>query len=210
MRNMKEPMSVCKEIADIDGMTAVERALKRVGDVVGAIVLLMVLSPVFIYIYVRQKMNASGPAIYSQERIGKGGKPFRIYKFRTMVVDAEKDGVPQLEQVDDPRLTDFGRSLRKHHLDELPQIWNVLKGDMSFVGYRPERKYFIDQIMLQNPDYVLLYCTCPGVTSMAAIENGYTDTMEKMLRRLDMDLYYLRHRSLWLDVKIVFNTLCKI
>lgn len=207
---MKEPMSVCKEIVDIDGMTAVERALKRVGDVVGAIVLLMVLSPVFIYIYVRQKMNASGPAIYSQERIGKGGKPFCIYKFRTMVVDAEKDGVPQLEQVDDPRLTDFGRSLRKHHLDELPQIWNVLKGDMSFVGYRPERKYFIDQIMQQNSDYALLYCTCPGVTSMATIENGYTDTMEKMLRRLDMDLYYLRHRSLWLDVKIVFNTLCKI
>lgn len=207
---MKEPMGVCKEIADIDGMTAVERALKRGGDIVGAIVLLMVLSPVFIYIYMRQKMNASGPAIYSQERIGKGGKPFRIYKFRTMVVDAEKDGVPQLEQVDDPRLTSFGRSLRKHHLDELPQIWNVLKGDMSFVGYRPERKYFIDQIMQQNPDYALLYCTCPGVTSMATIENGYTDTMEKMLRRLDMDLYYLRHRSLWLDVKIVFNTLCKI
>lgn len=207
---MKEPMSVCKEIADIDGMTAVERALKRGGDIVGAIVLLIVLSPVFIYIYVRQKMNASGPAIYSQERIGKGGNPFRIYKFRTMVVDAEKDGVPQLEQVDDPRLTSFGRSLRKHHLDELPQIWNVLKGDMSFVGYRPERKYFIDQIMQQNPDYALLYCTCPGVTSMATIENGYTDTMEKMLRRLDMDLYYLRHRSLWLDAKIVFNTLCKI
>ncbi|MDE6000131.1 MAG: sugar transferase [Bacteroidaceae bacterium] len=203
-------MSVCKEIADIDGMTAVERALKRGGDIVGAIVLLIVLSPVFIYIYVRQKMNASGPAIYSQERIGKGGNPFRIYKFRTMVVDAEKDGVPQLEQVDDPRLTSFGRSLRKHHLDELPQIWNVLKGDMSFVGYRPERKYFIDQIMQQNPDYALLYCTCPGVTSMATIENGYTDTMEKMLRRLDMDLYYLRHRSLWLDAKIVFNTLCKI
>ena len=202
-------MGLKKEKTGIDGMTAVERALKRVGDVVGAIVLLIVLSPVFIYIYMRQKMNASGPVFYRQERIGKGGKPFYIYKFRTMVVDAEKDGVPQLEQADDPRLTSFGRSLRKHHLDELPQIWNVLKGDMSFVGYRPERKYFIDQIM-QNADYALLYQTCPGVTSMATIENGYTDTMEKMLRRLDMDLYYLRHRSLCLDVKIVFNTLRNI
>ena len=203
-------MGLNKEKTGIDGMTAVERALKRVGDVVGAIVLLIVLSPVFIYIYMRQKMNASGPVFYRQERIGKGGKPFYIYKFRTMVVDAEKDGVPQLEQADDPRLTSFGRSLRKHHLDELPQIWNVLKGDMSFVGYRPERKYFIDQIMQQNADYALLYRTCPGVTSLATIENGYTDTLEKMLRRLDMDLYYLRHRSLCLDVKIVFNTLRNI
>ena len=203
-------MGLNKEKTGIDGMTAVERALKRVGDVVGAIVLLIVLSPVFIYIYMRQKMNASGPVFYRQERIGKGGKPFYIYNFRTMVVDAEKDGVPQLEQADDPRLTSFGRSLRKHHLDELPQIWNVLKGDMSFVGYRPERKYFIDQIMQQNADYALLYRTCPGVTSLATIENGYTDTMEKMLRRLDMDLYYLRHRSLCLDVKIVFNTLRNI
>lgn len=207
---MYEPMGLKKEKADIDGMTAVERALKRVGDVAGAIVLLIVLSPVLIYICVRQKMNASGPIFYRQERIGKGGKPFYIYKFRTMVVDAEKDGVPQLEQADDPRLTSFGRSLRKHHLDELPQIWNVLKGDMSFVGYRPERKYFIDQIMQQNADYALLYQTCPGVTSMATIENGYTDTMEKMLRRLDMDLYYLRHRSLWLDIKILTKTLFNI
>lgn len=203
-------MGLNKEKTDIDGMTAVERALKRVGDIVGAIVLLIVLSPVLIYICVRQKMNASGPIFYRQERIGKGGTPFYIYKFRTMVVDAEKDGVPQLEQIDDPRLTDFGRLLRKHHLDELPQIWNVLKGDMSFVGYRPERKYFIDQIMQHNADYALLYHTCPGVTSMATIENGYTDTMEKMLRRLDMDLYYLRHRSLCLDVKIIFNTLRNI
>ena len=154
--------------------------------------------------------NASRPVIYSQERIGRGGKPFRIYKFRTMVVDAEKDGVPQLEQDDDPRLTEFGKALRKRHLDELPQIWNVLKGDMSFVGYRPERQFFIDQIMEHNPDYQLLFQTAPGVTSMATIKNGYTDTMEKMLKRLDMDLDYLRHRSLWLDMKIVFQTVFNI
>lgn len=191
----------------IDGMNGLERAVKRAGDVVGAVVLIVLLSPVFLYVYIRQKMDASGPVIYSQERIGKGGLPFRIYKFRTMVVDAEKDGIPQLEQNDDPRLTEFGRRLRKCHFDELPQIWNVLKGDMSFVGYRPERKYFIDQIMANNPDYELLYQTTPGVTSLATIENGYTDTMEKMLRRLDMDLDYLRHRSLALDVKIIIKTL---
>lgn len=195
------------ESANIDGMNGLERGLKRVGDVVGAILLLILLSPVFLYIYLRQKLSVKGPAIYSQERIGKGGKTFLIYKFRTMVVDAEKDGTPLLEQADDPRLTEFGKSLRKCHLDELPQIWNVLKGDMSFVGYRPERKYFIDQIMIHNPDYQLLYKTAPGITSMAAIKNGYTDTMEKMLVRLDMDLEYLKNRSLMLDWKIIFQTL---
>lgn len=203
-------MGVEKETVSIDGMNGLERALKRLGDVVGAGVLMIVLSPVFLYIYIRQKWDASGPVIYSQERIGKGGKPFKIYKFRTMVVDAEKDGIPQLEQENDSRLTNFGRTLRKHHLDELPQVWNVLKGDMSFVGYRPERKYFIDQILVHNPDYQLLYQVSPGVTSVATIQNGYTDTMEKMLRRLDMDLHYLRHRSLWLDIKILAKTLFNI
>lgn len=203
-------MSQEKEPTNIDGMNGLERSLKRVGDVVGAMFLLIVLSPVFLYIYIRQRMSASGPVIYSQERIGKGGKPFKIYKFRTMVVDAEKDGVPQLEQEDDPRLTEFGKTLRRHHLDELPQIWNVLKGDMSFVGYRPERQFFIDKIMEKNPDYKLLYLSAPGVTSQATIENGYTDTLEKMLKRLDMDLDYLRNRNLWLDAKIILKTVFNI
>ena len=199
-----------KDLDNIDGMNGLERGLKRIGDIIGALLLLVVLSPVFLYIFIKQKKSASGPAIYSQERIGKGGKPFKIYKFRTMVVDAEKDGVPRLEQEDDPRLTDFGRKLKRHHLDELPQIWNVLRGDMSFVGYRPERQFFIDQIMEHNPDYRILYQTAPGVTSLATITNGYTDTMEKMLKRLDMDLAYLRHRSLALDVKIICRTLYNI
>lgn len=203
-------MSQEKEPTNIDGMNGCERSLKRAGDIVGAMFLLIVLSPVFLYIYIRQRMSASGPVIYSQERIGKGGKPFKIYKFRTMVVDAEKDGIPQLEQEDDPRLTEFGKTLRRHHLDELPQIWNVLKGDMSFVGYRPERQFFIDKIMEKNPDYQLLYISAPGVTSQATIENGYTDTLDKMLKRLDMDLDYLRNRSLWLDAKIIFKTVFNI
>lgn len=199
-----------KEQEKIDGMNGLERLLKRVGDVIGAVLLLLVLSPVFLYIYIRQRLSASGPAVYTQERIGKGGKPFKIYKFRTMVTDAEKDGIPLLEQEEDPRLTDFGKSLRKRHLDELPQIWNVLVGDMSFVGYRPERQYFINQIMEHNADYALLYCSRPGITSMAAIRNGYTDTMDKMLRRLDMDLDYLYHRTLWMDAKIIFLTLLSV
>ena len=197
-------------LADIDGMNGFERALKRGGDFLFALNLLIILSPVFLVIFLIQKISSPGPAIYSQERIGKGGKPFMIYKFRTMVVDAEKDGTPLLEQSDDPRLTTFGKSLRRRHLDELPQIWNVLKGDMSFVGYRPERKFFIDQIMEINPDYQLLYLTSPGVTSMATVHNGYTDTMDKMLKRLEMDLEYLRHRSLLLDIKIILQTLFNI
>lgn len=187
-------------------MNGVERLLKRTGDMVGAALLLVLLSPVFLLIVILQKCYNPGPAIYSQERIGKGGRPFRIYKFRTMVVDAEKDGVPQLEADNDTRLTGFGRKLKDHHIDELPQLWNVLIGDMSFVGYRPERQYFIDQIMEHNTDYRLLFCSRPGVTSLATIKNGYTDTMEKMLRRLDMDLEYLRTRSIVMDWKIMIQT----
>ena len=123
--------------------------------------------------------------------------------------DAEYMG-PMLSNDNDIRLTRVGAYLRKHHLDELPQLWNVLKGDMSFVGPRPERKYFIDKIMEHDPRYPLLYELRPGVTSYATLTNGYTDTMEKMLRRLELDLYYLEHNSLWQDCKILLNTFYSI
>ena len=126
-----------------------------------------------------------------------------------MIVAAEENG-PELACKEDNRLTKFGKFLREHHLDELPQLWNVLIGDMSFVGYRPERKFYIDQIMQHNPDYQLLYCSRPGVTSYATIYNGYTDTMEKMLKRLDYDLEYLRTRTIMLDFKIIFKTVFSI
>jgi len=209
-RNTTIRMEVHKNEDSIDGMNAFELCVKRIGDIIGSLVGLVVLSPLFLIIYIAQKREGSGPVIYKQERIGKGGKPFYIYKFRTMKTDAEGDGKPHLAGQNDDRVTKVGKFLREHHLDELPQLWNVLKGDMSFVGYRPERKYFIDQILKRNPDYEKLYCSRPGVTSYATIYNGYTDTMEKMLKRLDMDLEYLRTRSLLLDIKIILATVFSV
>ena len=183
---------------------------KRLFDIIGAVVGLILLSPLYLIIFLGLKLTCKGPAFFVQERIGKGGKPFEIYKFRTMIVNNENNGVPLLTEADDERLTKFGTWLRSHHLDELPQLWNVLKGDMSFVGYRPERQYFINQIMALRPDYAELYQIRPGITSEATIHNGYTNTMEKMIRRLDMDLAYLHNQSIATDAKIVAETLLSI
>ena len=191
-----------------DGMTALERGVKRGIDMLISIVCIIVFSPLFLLSYILIKLDDGGPAIYKQERIGRFGRPFCIYKYRSMRLDAEKMG-PQLSHAggeEDPRLTKIGKFLRRHHLDELPQLWNVLIGDMAFVGYRPERKHFIDQIMQHDPRYSFLYQIRPGVTSYATLYNGYTDTMEKMLRRLELDLYYLRHRSFWFDIKVLILT----
>ena len=187
-------------------MTSWQLAVKRFFDVVCAVVGLIVLSPLFLLIYILLKVQRKGSPIFSQERIGMGGKPFLIYKFRSMHEGAE-NGTPMLTQKQDERHTPIGRFLCKHHLDELPQLWNVLKGDMSFVGYRPERKYFIDQIMQHDVRYEFLYQMRPGITSDATIYNGYTDTMEKMLERLSMDLHYLKTASLKGDVIIILKTL---
>ena len=186
------------------------RFLKRGFDLFLSAILMIILSPVFLICYIAVKIGG-GPAIYSQERIGKGGKPFRIYKFRSMKVDAEKSG-PQLSAPleDETRLTKVGKFIRGHHLDELPQLWNVFIGDMSFIGPRPERKFFIDKIMERDPRYVCLYQIRPGITSYATLYNGYTDTIEKMLKRLEYDLYYLEHGSFWFDIKILFKTFVSI
>lgn len=188
-----------------DGMNAPQRAVKRCFDLLLSALLLLLLSPVFLVVSLLIRWRSEGPVFFLQERIGYGGRPFQIVKFRTMPRNYESDGVPRLsrgEMVTEP----IGRFLREHHLDELPQLWNVLVGDMSFVGPRPERQYFIDQIMKHNPDYVYIYKMRPGITSMATLHNGYTDTMEKMLIRLQMDLEYLKTRSLWLDTRIIFTT----
>jgi lipopolysaccharide/colanic/teichoic acid biosynthesis glycosyltransferase len=183
--------------------------MKRTIDFIISAVCLVLFSPLILVCWLAIKIGG-GPAIYKQERIGLGGRPFYIYKFRSMVVDAEKEGAELLQQPDDPRLTRIGRFLRAHHLDELPQLWNVLKGDMAFVGPRPERKYYIDQIMARDPRYEQLYALRPGVTSYATLKNGYADTIDKMIIRLGMDLYYLRHRSLWMDAKILWKTFADI
>lgn len=188
------------------------RAVKRLFDIVISAIGLLVFSPLYIILYACVKFEDGGPAIFCQERVGYKGKPFCIYKFRSMRMDAEENG-PQLateRDEDDPRLTKTGRFLRAHHLDELPQLWNVFVGDMSFVGPRPERSFFIEQIMQHDSRYELLYQIRPGVTSYATLYNGYTDTMEKMLRRLELDIYYLDHCSLFFDVKIMFLTFIKV
>ena len=181
--------------------------MKRLFDLVCVFFASIFFFPFFIAVYVAIKLEDGGPAIFKQERIGRGGKPFMLYKFRSMKVNAEGDGKPQLWQgEEDARLTKVGKFIRNHHLDELPQFWNIWKGDMSFVGYRPERQYFIDQIVKENPDYVKLYAMRPGVFSEATLYNGYTDTMEKMLKRLEMDLDYMKRQSIWLDIVIIFKT----
>lgn len=193
-----------------DGMNEFERNVKRIGDLMLAGICLVIFSPLFLICYIAIKKEDGGPAIFKQERIGRFGRPFYIYKFRSMVVDAEKDGPALYQHENETRMTKVGKFLRDHHLDELPQLWNVFKGNMAFIGPRPERKFYIDQIMQHDSRYVFLYQIRPGVTSYATLYNGYTDTMEKMLRRLEIDLYYLEHRSWWFDATILFKTFISI
>ena len=195
-----------------DGMNAFSRKVKRALDLFFSAVAIILFSPLFLITYIMVRCEDGGPAIFKQERIGRFGRPFYIYKFRSMRLDAEKLG-PQLSHSggsDDPRLTKVGRFIRAHHLDELPQLWNVLTGDMAFVGPRPERRFYIEMIMEYDKRYECLYQIRPGVTSYATLYNGYTDNMEKMLRRLEYDLYYLGHRSWKFDIKILFYTFCSI
>lgn len=198
-----------KEKEHFDAMSKSQRFLKRTFDIVFSFMGLLLLSPLLLIFSIILLFD-DGPIIFKQERIGYKGKPFMIYKFRTMHVNAESDGIPRLEEERNRHLTPFGRFLRAHHLDELPQLWNVLKGDMSFVGPRPERQYFIDQINRETDDYHYVYLMRPGITSYATIYNGYTDTMDKMLKRLEYDLDYLDNRSLMLDLKIIVKTVLSI
>ena len=189
----------------IDGMSSLERRIKRIIDFAFALCCIVVLSPLLLLIYLFVLLSG-GDVIYRQERIGYGGKPFTIYKFRIMKKDAEKNGILRTMEERKSQMTKIGRFLCEHHLDELPQLFNILLGDMSLVGPRPERQFFVEQILQVNPDYVHVYKMRPGLTSNAALYNGYTHTMEKMLIRLNMDLEYLTTRSLWSDFVIVCKT----
>ena len=189
-----------------DGMNAFEKEVKRLLDFLLAGVCLIVFSPLFLACYIAVKRNHDGPVIFKQERIGRFGRPFYIYKFRSMRIDAENDGPHLCSDNRDKRLTKTGRFLRAHHLDELPQLWNIFTGDMAFIGPRPEREHYIKMILEKDPRYVCLYQIRPGITSMATLYNGYTDSLEKMLKRLEMDLDYLKRRSWWEDIKIMCIT----
>lgn len=193
-----------------DGMNGFERNVKRIVDCMIAVILMILFSPLFLICYLAVKSEDGGPAIFKQERIGRFGRPFYIYKFRSMRLDAEKHGPALYAGGKDGRLTRIGKFLREHHLDELPQLWNVFCGDMAFIGPRPEHQFFIDQIMKEDPRYRFLFQIRPGVTSYATLYNGYTDTLEKMVRRLRYDLFYLEHRSWGFDFKILFMTFMSI
>ena len=184
-------------------MPAWQRSIKRVFDVVSSSCLLLILSPFFVYIAFRIKLNSKGPVFYKQERIGQGGKPFTIYKFRSMYDNAEKGLPPQLTQENDQRITSYGRFMRKYRIDELPQLFNILKGEMSVVGPRPERAYFIQQIIEEAPYYCLLYKIKPGLLSWGPIKVGYTHSVAEMKERLNYDIIYMDNMSLFNDIKII-------
>ena len=181
--------------------------IKRAMDIVSSLVALVALLPVFAIVALIIKRTSPGPIFYLQERIGLHNKPFQIIKFRSMVQNAEQAGKPQLSSDDDPRITPFGRFMRKYRIDELPQFWNVLKGEMSLVGPRPERKFYIDQIIPFVPAYALLHQVRPGITSMGMVKFGYAKNLDEMLERVKYDLMYLNNASLINDLKILIYTI---
>lgn len=187
-------------------MSDTELCIKRAFDVVVSSIVLIVFSPVYLLLALAVWCSSRGPVFYCQERVGLHGIPFKIVKFRTMCVQAEAD-TPQLSLDNDPRVTRLGKLLRKYRLDELPQFWNILRGDMSIVGPRPERRYFINQIEEKAPYYCMIYKIRPGLTSWGPIRVGYTDTLEKMISRLNYDIVYVENMSLGLDMKIMFYTI---
>lgn len=183
-----------------------QRILKRMFDITVSVVCLLILLPLVLYVWIRVRISSPGPVFFKQERIGLNGLPFMIYKFRSMTMDAEKDG-PQLSSEMDDRCTPWGKIMRKWRLDELPQFWNVLKGDMSIVGPRPERKYYIDLIMKEAPYYKQLLKVRPGITSWGQVKYGYASSVDQMLQRLKFDILYIENMSLALDFKILFYTI---
>lgn len=191
-------------------MSECEINMKRTADIVFSLVALVLLLPFFAIIAVIIKCNGDGPVVFKQQRVGLHGRSFTIYKFRTMVTDAEKDGKPRLTTPDDSRILPFGYFMRKYHIDELLQFWNVLRGDMSIVGPRPERKYFIDKIMERAPYYTMLLRVRPGITSFGMVKYGYASSIDDMLERMKYDIIYIENMSLVTDLKIIAYTISTV
>lgn len=183
-----------------------ELGLRRVADLIGSIFLLFVLFPLFILVAFAIKIESPGSIFYSQLRAGKKGKPFRIYKFRSMVEDAEQQSGPVWAQKNDPRITSVGNFLRKSRIDELPQLLNIFKGDMSFIGPRPERPFFVESFKQQIPFYINRLQYKPGVTGWAQVKWGYDETIDDVKEKLNFDLHYINNRTIWLDIKIFILT----
>jgi lipopolysaccharide/colanic/teichoic acid biosynthesis glycosyltransferase len=180
--------------------------IKQIFDFSFAFLSLLVLSPFIFLLSLLIRLSGGGPVIYTQDRVGRNGKPFSIYKFRSMAYDAER-GVPLLSGNREERITRIGRFIRKYRIDEIPNLINVLRGEMSVVGPRPERRFFIDQIVKKAPLYTELQSIKPGVTSWGQVKYGYASSVDEMIERLDYDLWYMKHRSLWFDAKIIFYTI---
>jgi exopolysaccharide biosynthesis polyprenyl glycosylphosphotransferase len=189
-----------------DLMPPWEENLKRIIDVIASFVLLILLSPVYVVLAIGVKLSSPGPILYNHERIGRYGKPFQIYKFRSMYKNAEAGG-PALSSHNDSRITKFGKYMRKMRLDELPQFYNVLIGDMSLVGPRPERQYFIDQIVKKAPHFNHLQKVRPGITSWGQVKFGYASDVDEMIERLKYDILYIENMSLIVDFKILIYTI---
>ncbi len=187
-------------------LPAWQENVKRVIDVLLSAIAMIILSPFLLFLAIGVKLSSKGPILYSHERVGRYGKPFNIYKFRSMYVDAEKNG-PALSSKDDPRVTKFGRLMRKMRFDELPQFYNVLTGDMAIVGPRPERQYYIEQIVDKAPHYLLLFKVRPGITSWGQVKFGYAENVNEMIQRLNYDIIYLENMSLYVDLKIMIYTI---
>ncbi len=183
-----------------------QMSIKRILDIIVSIICLIILLPVMVITAIGVKLTSPGPILFSQERIGLKGRPFKMHKFRTMYRDAEQNG-PMLSSKDDARITKFGKFLRKVRLDEIPQFYTVLKGDMSLVGPRPERKFYIDQIVARAPHYRLLHKVKPGITSWGQVKYGYAENVDQMIERLKFDLLYIENMSLAMDFKIMIYTI---